>query len=189
MFCNNSDTKLIYFINEEIKEWMLFVRLLRISLIGSLCLFILAGCLANSSINHAEKASAFGNKININGDVEQVEVAIAKEKGFNHKHEKFFMTLDQGQALDDFLIVLQRSRINHKEETDENPTYDLQLTFSDEEQLTIQLLLGAKNEPSAFIIEDNPEELYWVDKEDTKILIDIFQVFTPNQMNLYKQNS
>lgn len=164
------------------REWMLFMRWLRFALFCCLCLLALVGCHANSTIKHSEKASAFSKKITLNGDI--VQVKVADSVGFEHNHDHYFMTIHEGLALENFITVLTKAKLNSEEQSDQYPSYDLLLKFSNKEELKLHLLLGKPGEPSAFIFNDDIDKLYWVDDEETEILIDIFQVKKPQQMKL-----
>lgn len=156
-------------------------RLLTILLV---CTFLLVGCQTGKNINSSEKVSMFGRKLSLNGDIKKV--AVAESRGFRDEHDPYFITLNEGFALDDFTDILEGAVADQRTRDERHPSFDLLITFANEENLKIYLLLGGHNQASAFVFADRVDDLFWVDVDDTARLAELFQMKRINKMELNK---
>ena len=135
---------------------------------------ILASCglqtsqLANSS--HADAANAGV----LEHPLQQLSVSNTVQTGFIN--DDIFLTLRVGEALDDVQDIIN-SGMKQTNLTPQMPHYDLQIEYRNKKTENVQLYLSGEGKKSAFIfIDQKKPNVYWVSKEATETLHDLFDI-------------
>ena len=142
---------------------------------------ILIGC-GDQKIATSEKVSTFGKDINIRNDIKQIK--IADSRGYGQKNDNYFLTLNEGLALEQFQTILTSAIDDKKTRTERYPSHNIVITYEDDQQVQLHLLLGVEGQASAFVHEENVDELFWVSVKDTEQLKEILEVKRPSKMIL-----